>query len=176
MNTAMARVSWRLRRFWSTVCTLDWGLAVAPTASTFCQRIGWFSLSWTIRCALATTAFEKFFLAMHHVAGDDMARQVEFLHQLLRGGDLVRFSSISMAENRRRIDRERAEQLPCLGVVEVVETALQRLAVERDDARLGARRSEIRIRGVVTEDLFDIGRAQPSGSRGSRYAPAASST
>ena len=73
-----------------------------------------------------------------------MARQVEFLHQLLRGGDLVGFFiDFDVGENQRRIDRERAEQLPCLGVVEVVETALQRLAVERDDARLGARRSEI---------------------------------
>ncbi len=99
---------------------------------------------------------------MHGVAGDDMARQVEFLHQLLHGGDLVGFFiDFDVGENQRRIDRERAEQLPCLGVVEVVETALQRLAVERDDARLGARRSEIQVRCVVTEDLFDIGRAQP---------------
>src|ERR1700685_3774061 len=57
---------------------------------------------------------------MHGVAGDDMARQVEFLHQLLRGGDLVGFFiDFDVGENQRRIDRERAEQLPCLGVVEV---------------------------------------------------------
>jgi len=91
-----------------------------------------------------------------------MARQVEFLHQLLHGGDLVGFFiDFDVGENQRRIDRERTEYLPCLGVVEVVETALQRLAVERDDARPGVSRSEIQVRGVFTEDLFDLGRAQP---------------
>src|SRR5271169_942334 len=124
-NTVMARVSWRLRRFWSTVCTCAWGSAAAQAASTFRQRIGWFSLSWTIRCALATAAASKVFLAMHGVAGDDMARQVEFLHQLLHGGDLVGFViDFDVGQNQRRIDRERGEHLPCLGVVEVVETAL----------------------------------------------------
>ena len=78
-----------------------------------------------------------------------MARQVEFLHQLLHGGDLVGFFiDFDVGENQSRIDRERGEHLLCLGVVEVVETALQRLAVERDDAGLGGRRSEIQVRGV----------------------------
>ena len=54
-----------------------------------------------------------------------MARQVEFLHQLLHGGDLVGFViDFDVGQNQRRIDRERGEHLPCLGVVEVVETAL----------------------------------------------------
>src|SRR5271169_623221 len=80
---------------------------------------------------------------MHGVAGDDMARQVEFLHQLLHGGDLVGFViDFDVGQNQRRIDRERGEHLPCLGVVEVVETAFSVLpsnAMTRVWAPAGAR-------------------------------------
>lgn len=99
---------------------------------------------------------------MHGVAGDDISRQVEFLQQLLHGGDLVGFFvDFDMSQNQRRIDRERAEHLLGFDVVEVVETGLERLAVERNDARRGARRSEIQVRGVFAKDLFDVRRAQP---------------
>ena len=73
-----------------------------------------------------------------------MSGQVEFLQQLLHGGDFVGFFvDLDMRQHQRRIDGERAEHLPGLDVVEGVETGLERLAVERDDARLAARRSEI---------------------------------
>ena len=44
------------------------------------------------------------------------------------------FVDLDMRQNQRRIDGEGAEQLSCLGVVEIIETALERLAIERDDA------------------------------------------
>ena len=101
-------------------------------------------------------------MAMHGVAGDDLAGQVEFLHQLLHGGDLVGFFiDFDVGENQRGIDRERTEHLPCLGVVEVVETALQRLAVERDDASLRPRGRAIQVGSVFAKDLFDLRRAEP---------------
>ena len=99
---------------------------------------------------------------MHGVAGDDVAGQVEFLHQLLHRGNLVGFLvDLDMGQNQRGIGRERAEHLPCLDIVEVVETALERLAVEGNDARAAARRSDIQIRSVFAEDLFDIRGAEP---------------
>jgi len=83
---------------------------------------------------------------MHRVARDDMASQVEFLQQLLHGGDFVGlFVDLDMRQHQRRIDGERAEHLFCLDVVEVVETAPQRLAIERDDARAGIRRDKIQV-------------------------------
>jgi len=94
---------------------------------------------------------------MHRVAGDDVAGRIEFLQQLLHGGDFVGFFiDFDMRRHQRGIDGERAEHLPGLDVVEVVETALQRLAVECDDARLGARGREIQVGGMFAKDLFDV--------------------
>ena len=99
---------------------------------------------------------------MHGVAGDEMSRHVEFLLQLLHRGDLVGFFiDFDMSQNQRRIDRDRAEQLPRLDVVEGVETGLERLAVERNNARLAAHGGEIQVRGVFAKYHFDIRRAQP---------------
>ena len=64
-----------------------------------------------------------------------MISQAEFLQQLLHGGDFVGFFvDLDMRQHQPRIGGERAEHLPGFSIVEVVETALQRLAVERDDA------------------------------------------
>ena len=64
-----------------------------------------------------------------------MIRQAEFLQQLLHGGDFVGFFvDLDMRQHQPRIGGERAEHLPGFSIVEIVETALQRLAVERDDA------------------------------------------
>jgi hypothetical protein len=56
---------------------------------------------------------------------------------------------------------ERAEHLLALDVVEAVETAPQRLAVERDDASVRDRGSAIQVGGVFAKDLFDLRRAEP---------------
>ena len=75
---------------------------------------------------------------MHSVARDDMARHVEFLQQFLHGGDFVGLLvDLDMRQNQRRIDGERAEHLFCLGVVEVIEAALERLAIERHNTHTG---------------------------------------
>jgi len=89
-------------------------------------------------------------------------RQVEFLQQLLHGGDFVGlFVDLDMRQHQRRVDGERAEHLFCLDVVEVIETALERLAIERNDARVGARGGEISDWRRVRERPFNIRRAQP---------------
>jgi len=101
-------------------------------------------------------------LAMHGVAGDDASGHVEFSQQLLHGGDLVGFFvDFDVSEYERRIDGEGAEHLLGPGVVEIVETALEPLAVERDDTGSHARRLLIEVSGVFAERLFDIGGVEP---------------
>ena len=98
---------------------------------------------------------------MYRVAGDDMARHVEFLQQLLHGGDFVGLlADLDMRQHKRRVGGERTEHLLGLGVVEVIETAVERLAIERDDARAGIR-GEVQVVGVFTKHLFNVRRAQP---------------
>jgi len=93
-------------------------------------------------------------LTVHGVASDDVSGHVEVLQQLLHGRDFVGFLiDFDVGEHQRRIDRERAEHLFGLGVVEIVEAALQRLAVERDDAGLGPIGREIEEGGVFAKHL-----------------------
>ena len=95
---------------------------------------------------------------MHGVASDDASGHVEFGQQLLHGRDLVGFLiDFDVSEHERRIDRERAEHLFGFDVVETVEAALQRLAVERDDAGLGPIGRTVEEGGVFAKRLFDIG-------------------
>ena len=69
---------------------------------------------------------------MHRIARDDMARNVEFFQQFLHGRDLVLFFvDLDMRQNQSRVDSKRAEHLFCLDVVEVIETTLERLTIER---------------------------------------------
>src|ERR1035437_3617527 len=72
---------------------------------------------------------------MHRVARDDMARHVEFLEELLHGGDFIGLLvDLDMRQHQRRVDGERAEHLSCLEVVEAIETALESFAIERQEA------------------------------------------
>src|SRR5208283_5160094 len=76
-----------------------------------------------------------FFLAVQSVKGDDAVRDVEFANQPLRGGDLVGlFLDIDVGQDHARFGIECVQQLGRLAVAEIVETAPQRLAVERDGA------------------------------------------
>ncbi len=99
---------------------------------------------------------------MDRVGGGDVVRQAQLSQQLLHRGDFVGFFvDFDVREHQPRIDRERAEHLLGLGVVEVVETALQRLAVECDDARVRALGRAIQVGGVFAEDSFDLLGAEP---------------
>ena len=66
-----------------------------------------------------------------------------------------------MRQHQPRIGGERAEHLPGFSIIEVVETAFQRLAVERDDAGVRAYGRAIEVGGVFAKDLFDLCRAEP---------------
>ena len=97
---------------------------------------------------------------MHRVARDDMTGHVEFLQQLFHGGDFVGFLvDLNMRQHERRIDGKRVEHLFRLDVIEVIETALERLAIERHDTRAGTQANEIRLtsgaRDRSTESVTD---------------------
>ena len=82
-----------------------------------------------------------------------------------------------MRQHQRRINGERAEQLFCLGVVEIVKAASERLAIEGHDACVGTRHAKVQAGRVRAKGLFDIRRSQPlqnitDGSMGGRSFPA----
>lgn len=99
---------------------------------------------------------------MHGVASGDAPGHVEFGQQLLQGREFVgSLVDLEVSENQPRFDSEGAEHLFGLGVFEIVEAALQRLAVEGDDAALGRVGREIEDGGAFARRLFDIGGAEP---------------
>src|SRR5680860_539404 len=57
--------------------------------------------------------------------------------------------------------RERAEHLFCLGVVEAIKTAFERLAIKRDNSRAGPRRVKVQVGRVFAKDFFNVRRRQP---------------
>ena len=99
---------------------------------------------------------------MHRIARDDMASQVEFFQQLLHRRDFIGFVvDFDMRQHQRRVDSERAEYLFCLGVVEAIKTAFERLAVKRDNSRTGNCCIEVQIGCMFAKGLFNIRRRQP---------------
>ena len=103
-----------------------------------------------------------FFLAVHGVERDDVASDIEFFQQFLHRRYLVGFFiDLDMRQHQRRIDGKSAEHLSCLGIVEGVETALERLAVKRHNTRAGGCFAAVQVGGVLAKDLLDIRRIQP---------------
>src|SRR5208337_3749442 len=98
-------------------------------------------MTWT--CAMAAAA--NVFLTVQSVKGDDAVGDVEFANQPLRGGDLVGLF----------LGIECVQQLGRLAVAEIVETAPQRLAVERDGAPGRIGRVASQTGGVPAENLLD---------------------
>jgi len=103
-----------------------------------------------------------FFLAMHGVERDDMARNIEFLQQFLHRRYLVGlFIDHDMRQHQRRIDGKSAEYLSCFGIVEGIETALERFPVKRQNACAGGCCAAVEVCRVLAKDPFDIRRVQP---------------
>ena len=83
-------------------------------------------------------------------------RDVEFANQPLRGGDLVGlFLDIDVGQDHARFGIECVQQLGRLAVAEIVETAPQRLPVERDGAPGRIGRVASQTGGVPAENLLD---------------------
>ena len=106
---------------------------------------------------MAAAATSKVFLRVHGVARDNASGNVEFGQQFLHGRDFIGFLiDLDVREHQRRIDRERAEHLFGFGVVEIVEAALQRLAVERDDAGFGSTGRAVEVGAVFAKGIFHV--------------------
>jgi len=88
-----------------------------------------------------------------------MARDFELFEQFLHRGYLVGlFIDFDMRQHQRRFDSESTEYLSCLGIVEGVEAALERLAVKRQNTRAGGRFAAVQVCCVLAKDLLDIRR------------------
>ncbi len=66
-----------------------------------------------------------------------------------------------MRQHQRRIGGKGAEYLSCLGIVEGVKTAPERLAVKRQNTRASGRFAAVQVCCVFAKDLLDIRRFQP---------------
>jgi hypothetical protein len=104
-------------------------------------------------------AAAKVFLAVQGVGGEQDAAQAQPLDQRLRRRDLVALGDLLVGQDERRLAGERAEHLGGGLVVQVVEAAAQRLAVQRDDPpRRGG--DVIEPLGVAAEGGLQLGRVE----------------
>ena len=92
-----------------------------------------------------------------------MAGDIDLLQQLLDGGDLVGLLiNFDMCQHKGRIDREGAQHLFGLGVIEIVEAAFKRFSVKGDEASTGAGAvRSIQTGGVFAKDTFNVLRLKP---------------
>ena len=101
---------------------------------TVCSRVGWLALSWAMNVCPASCAHSKVFLTVERVGRDHAFGQAEFAQQDLDGRDLaVLGADLDMAEDQPAGDLKGADQVNGGAILEVVEAAAQRLAVESDD-------------------------------------------
>ena len=115
------------------------GAVVAAMSSRRRSRLGWLSLTWTIRSLPVARAISKVFLAVHGVEREHTAAQPERGDQGLHGWDFVRLLvNDLMGEDDLMVDRKRAEDVRRLAVRKGVEALPQRLPVDRDEPRDGA--------------------------------------
>src|SRR3954468_4977333 len=158
-KTSTRRCSWRPCRPRSTVSSRSEGARPAQSATKASRRRGWLSLTRTRSALPVAVAQAKVFLAVQGVGGEQRAAQAQLLDQRLRRRDLVALGDLLVGQDERRLAAERAEHLRRGQVVEMVEAAAQRLAVQRDDppARRG---SAPELLGLAAEDGLQLGRVE----------------
>ena len=78
-------------------------------------------------------AMAKVFLTVQRIGGEQDAPQAKLLDQRLRRRDLVAVRDLLVGQDEGGVAGERAEQLGGGMVVQVIEAAPQRLAIQRDD-------------------------------------------
>ena len=97
---------------------------------------------------------------MQGIGGEQDATHAEGPDQRLRRRDLVAFGDLLMSQDERRLAGERAEHLGGGPVVQVVEAALERLAVERDHPRSARRHPAAQPSGVPAKGGLQLGRVE----------------
>ncbi|MDD3287461.1 MAG: hypothetical protein PHX43_00445 [Alphaproteobacteria bacterium] len=89
---------------------------------------------------------------MQRVKRDNLVRDVEFFEQSLGRGDFVGFFvDFDVRENQRRIGGKDAQNLPRSHVVERIEAAAQRLAIQCQRACAEIVFIIVQLRGVLPE-------------------------
>jgi hypothetical protein len=100
------------------------------------------------------------FLAVQGVGGEQDAPQAQPLDQRLRRRDLVAPGDLLVGEDERRLAGEGAEHLGGGLVVEMVEAAAQRLAVQRHDPSPRRGGGIVEPLGVAAEGGLEVGRVE----------------
>src|SRR3954468_16729488 len=119
------------------------------------SRIGWLALTWASGALPLSRAASNVFLTMQSVDGEQDAGQAQLGDHPLGGRDLVALDvDFAVRQQDRRLRGESAQHLRRLAVGEVVEAALQGLAVERDDRHPARFRRRQQALGVSAEGLF----------------------
>ena len=92
---------------------------------------------------------------MHGIDGDESAGETEFGEQSLHRRDFVRLLvAVEMRQHQRCVRRERAQNMRCLAVLEMVEAVAQRLAVNGDVALPRVAGLRVENGGVAPECLL----------------------
>jgi hypothetical protein len=99
----------------------------------------------------------KVFLAVQGIGGEQDAAQAQLLDQHLDRRDLVAFDDLLMREDKGRLAGERAQHLGGGLVVQMVEAAPKRLAVQRDDPPPWWSHAATEMLGMVAEGGLDLG-------------------
>lgn len=87
---------------------------------------------------------------MQGIERDEMAGDAELGEQVLHGRDFVGFvGDIDMSEQEGCVRSKRAERLGGDAVMEVIEAASRRLAIQRDAGLSGPRACRLQQSGVV---------------------------
>jgi len=100
---------------------------------------------------------------VHRIECDDRAvLDAEFGQQRLRRRNFVGFfRDIDMGEHEGRVGGERAQHLGGGAVVETIEASAQRLSIQRDAALPGLCTCSLKQRGMLAEDVLDVGGIEP---------------
>jgi hypothetical protein len=102
----------------------------------------------------------KVFLAVQGVGGEQDAVQAQPLDQRPGRRDLVALGDLLVGQDERRLAGEGAQHVRGRLVVQVVEAAPERLAVERDHARSRGRRPVGQRPGMLAEGGLQLGRLE----------------
>src|SRR3712207_4959770 len=124
------------------------------------SKRGWLSFTRTSSALPVAAAAAKVFLAVQGVGGEQHAPYPEFLDQGLGGADLVALIDLLVGQDERRLAGEGAEHLGGGLVVEMVEAAPQRLAVQGDDPPPWPGGGVPKMLGMTAKSGLDRGRIE----------------
>ena len=98
---------------------------------------------------------------MQRVGGEEHTSEAEFRDQPRHGGNLVRRRrDLLVRQDQRSVAGKRAQHVGGRLIVQVVEAAAQRLAIQRDGAPALRTGPLVQVTRVATKGSFEIGRVE----------------